>query len=360
MAVLRGHRAAVHALAFASPATLVSGDNEGGVRVWDLGTRRPLAQRDRLIRDGVVALEYLPGVGGEGCLLVQGRDGLVLSWDLARFAEDRRAEPTTRFATGCYTFCRFSALGAPATQAQLVALPGTDGRALEIWNARDGTRIAQAAPASCSDSGMCMAVRMAHLPGGEAINVWTGHEDGSIHMWDTRALGASLASARFTRQPVTAIDVAADASRDVGEVGGPPGEAAPDFTPGWRGACSGVDKTVVVFGRAGANGRAAGSGSAAMAALAQVDLPHKPGTSDLRFRTDGRLFATAGWDGRVRLFHAGRSKGHGASGREGKCGRPLASLKHHRGTCHAVRFAPEGSMLASAGEDHHVALWAPF
>lgn len=72
-------------------------------------------------------------------------------------------------------------------------------------------------------------------------------------------------------------------------------------------------------------------------------MPH-PGVDDIEIRCDGRIWATAGWDGRVRLFDAKKRT-------------PLAVLKHHKNGIHAVSFAPDG-LLASGGDDRGIAIWS--
>lgn len=72
-------------------------------------------------------------------------------------------------------------------------------------------------------------------------------------------------------------------------------------------------------------------------------MPDK-GVDDIEIRCDERIWATAGWDGRVRLFDAKKRK-------------PLAVLKHHVRGVHTVTFAQDG-LLASGGEDRGIALWS--
>jgi WD40 repeat protein len=69
-----------------------------------------------------------------------------------------------------------------------------------------------------------------------------------------------------------------------------------------------------------------------------------PGVDDIAIRCDGKIWATAGWDGRVRLFNAKKRMA-------------LAVLKPHNGGVHTVAFAVEG-LLASAGKDRGIALWS--
>jgi WD40 repeat protein len=73
------------------------------------------------------------------------------------------------------------------------------------------------------------------------------------------------------------------------------------------------------------------------------EMPN-PGIDHVEIRRDGRIWATGGWDGRVRLFDAKKRT-------------PLAVLQHHRGGVHSVEFAEDG-LLASAGEDRGIALWS--
>lgn len=72
------------------------------------------------------------------------------------------------------------------------------------------------------------------------------------------------------------------------------------------------------------------------------EMPHA-GIDDIAVRSDGRIWALSGWDGRVRLFDAKKKT-------------PLAVLKHHRGGIHTVAFA-ENDIFASAGDDRGIAVW---
>jgi WD40 repeat protein len=69
-----------------------------------------------------------------------------------------------------------------------------------------------------------------------------------------------------------------------------------------------------------------------------------PGVSDIAVRIDGKIWATGGWDMRVRMFDAKKRKA-------------LAVLKHHSGSVHTVGFSADG-LLASAGQDRGIALWS--
>ena len=64
----------------------------------------------------------------------------------------------------------------------------------------------------------------------------------------------------------------------------------------------------------------------------------------MAFSPDGRLLASAGDDGTVRLWDPATGAG-------------LATLTGHTDTVDAVAFSPDGRRLASAGDDRTVRLW---
>ncbi len=74
------------------------------------------------------------------------------------------------------------------------------------------------------------------------------------------------------------------------------------------------------------------------------DERHGGNVEAVRFAPDGRRVASAGADGVVRLWAPAT-------------GKVLQTLTGHRGAVHALAFAPDGKTLASAGEDGTVRLW---
>lgn len=77
----------------------------------------------------------------------------------------------------------------------------------------------------------------------------------------------------------------------------------------------------------------------------QLRLPGKPGIADVAVRPDGRIAASAGWDGKIRVWH-GRKR------------TPLAVLRWHSQQVACVSFSRDNKLLAAGGRDNHISLWS--
>ena len=77
-----------------------------------------------------------------------------------------------------------------------------------------------------------------------------------------------------------------------------------------------------------------------------IELPTS-GIASAALRDDSRIFATAGWDKKVRVCHYAKRK-------------PLAVLQYHKAAVNDVLFDSRTQALASASKDGSIALWHVF
>jgi WD40 repeat protein len=77
----------------------------------------------------------------------------------------------------------------------------------------------------------------------------------------------------------------------------------------------------------------------------ELVLPgHRGGACCVRYAPDGSVLASGGTDGRVKLWDA-------------RTGRELRALEGHEGDVNMVAFSPDGALLASVGDDRTARVW---
>ena len=211
------------------------------------------------------------------------------------------------------------------------------------------------------------------------MQVLSGFEDGSLALWDERQPGQALAAARGHSEPVMCLHVGGrprgdevphdDEGRRPGAGDGPASRQRQKQRGGMTASSGSADDTLCfwslsgeaedggaaaeeveeVIGHGGEQGgmaRSAAGGAGgtagcvcgALRKVHEVKLP-VPGCNHLACSADGRVLASAGWDGKVRLFSASKKR------------RPLAVLEYHSaqvrgilrgGTCLAARLGRLG------------------
>lgn len=198
----------------------------------------------------------------------------------------------------------------------LVAIAGHDPAILQIWNLQSGSLLKQLQQPVGIKHGMCMAVQLYKPQDSQSLYALVGYEDGEVAVWDvfqTRMLG----SKHVHDEPVMAVYV----------------DAA-----GTGGICAAADNKVHCFSL---------HGSSQMLALTASLEVKQQGIADICIRQDQRLFATAGWDGKIRVFHYRKHKA-------------LAVLQYHKKGLTALAFHPKDQRLISASRDSNIALWSVF
>jgi ASTRA-associated protein 1 len=220
-------------------------------------------------------------------------------------------------AVSALNFCAF-ALCATSTPAgdddvdadqAIVAVPNAlDAGGIDFFNLPSERRVSVLKSDAQIKTGMVMALDIFHHPDTGSLTVISGYEDGRtmVHRrrprtsqddewkWETILIG------RPHSQPVLSLDTT-------------PSKAF-YFT-------SSADAMIAKF----AIPISSLEGDVDMKA-AKISNTKHAGQQDLTVRQDGKIFATAGWDGRIRAYSA-------------KSLKELAVLKWHSGGCYSIAFA---------------------
>ncbi|KAL6563953.1 daughter-specific expression-related protein [Orobanche hederae] len=351
VAVLRGHRASVNDVCFHPSKNIVfTGSADGELRIWDTLQHRTISSSwVHSAAHGIISI----AAAGENRVITQGRDGTIKYWDIREGGLSRN--PLTTIKTNTYHFCKLSLLNEPRAKIQpmeetkndkesevagseiqsrklegdseakgvnYAVIAGEDLSVLEIWDVDNAEKLMKLphntnfSNSSTKSKGMCLAVQ-AFLPSESQgyANVLSGYEDGSILLWDLRNPALPLTCVKFHSEPVLSLCV--DSSCGGGVSGSADEKIVMFTTDPSTGSCM-VKKEIIL---------------------------ERPGIAGTAIRPDHKIFATAGWDHRVRIYDYNRK------------GNALAILKYHHAMCNAVSFSASSKLMASSSEDATVALW---
>ncbi|KIW11813.1 hypothetical protein PV08_09086 [Exophiala spinifera] len=326
--VLRGHDAPIHALHFYCRNTYVaSGDGEGWLIIWSLATKRPVAVW-KGHEGAIMSIKQWTGKR----LVSHGRDHKLRVWqvqdeDLAGLSTNLPGDKTTvarrepwllhSMSVNALNFCAFSMCNeSPGRNSDTAALPqliaspnGLDSGGIDIFQLPSERRISQIASIQGSPTGMVMAVSIFHDASSRLVVV-SGYEDGRVMVHARSGSFADeggwqrimLTKAHPSSQPVLSLDVSPSNDYFI---------------------TSGVDSWIARY---------------------SLNIPHTPsetlletqaeksvktkhaGQQGLSIRSDGKIFATAGWDARIRVYSTRTIK-------------ELAVLQWHQQGCYATCFA---------------------
>lgn len=159
-----------------------------------------------------------------------------------------------------------------------------------------------------------------------------GYEDGSLAGWDLRSRSVLWRSKLFD-EPAVAVAAALTKKGSCRVVG-----------------AGATDKLHV--GKLPSTVPLDDGGVAQLRDLKSLQLKHA-GINSVSVRGDARLFATGGWDNRVRLFTWPKAS-------------PLAILEYHRAAINVVVWSRAffevdgGSLLAAGSKDTRISLWSVY
>ncbi|KAB5576249.1 WD40-repeat-containing domain protein [Coniochaeta sp. 2T2.1] len=364
--VLRGHKVQVHAATFIRHnERLVTGDADGFVVVWDLTIMRPRA----VWRAHTNAILGIFGWGDDR-IITHGRDNRLVVWKLRAQDEptmstvlpldpspEERPEPWLLHLLEVNTmnFCTFASC-TPVTsspdESLLVAVPNTlASEAIDIFHLPTQSRVHTVKLGD--KNGMVMAMSLFYR--GVTLTLIAAYENGLVVVAELRKNGlwAAIYQATPHSQPVLSLDVSPDkdyfftSSADSVIVKHPIPQVTPEHLrvgeppPSNNTAASAASQP-----QARNPNKGASLLSAALAAEPRPQAPRTPssntsepqttplkvvntkhsGQQSLKIRSDARIFATAGWDSKIRVYSV-------------KTMKEVAVLKWHQVGCYTVAFS---------------------
>ncbi|KAI0967239.1 WD repeat-containing protein [Xylaria arbuscula] len=373
VSVLRGHRTQVHATTFIRQnQRLASGDADGFVVLWDLTIMRPRA----VWRAHAGAILCISGWGDDK-IITEGRDNRLVVWKTTADDEEslstdlpldesapEHPQPWILYILEINTmnFCSFAQCSSrpevdlSASEELLIAVPNTLAtEAVDIFHLPSQSRQSTVHLGSKTEKkGMVMALSLFWREG--SLFLLAGYENGLAVVARRRHGGAwdILYKCQAHSQPILSLDFSPDkeyfltSGADAIIARHPIPHANPTTprvpvskrteTPGFEGDTKGTTESKASLLSTGlvtsSNPDTKPPSSRNLpkkvtevetSPLKKIDTRHS-GQQALTIRSDERIFATAGWDSKIRVYSA-------------KTMAELAVLKWHDVGCYAAAFA---------------------
>jgi len=312
---LRGHKVGVSSIALYQE-TGISGDEAGNVFFWDLSTRRVLQK----LHSSESAVIFARLVGNH--VVTHSRDGVVRFYDAGKLLK-----PVREIKTGSIGFCTpaFLQTGTGLGEQFSCGDPENSSNLL-IWGdpgrSPTPTHKLKFDPSGMDDDfsakkkarGRVMDHEFWVDPKTSSWELAGVSEGGYLDVFSVED-GKRLFSHRFAAQ--TCLSLSFNKTKTAGVCG----------TDGQELYAFRMDPEV----------------KPSVSIRKVIQLPN-PGVSHVATRQDMKIFATCGFDERLRIF-------------SWKSLKPLAVLKPHRKGITCIDFHPSNGLLATGSIDHHIAFY---
>lgn len=299
---LRGHSGPITTVEFFDDI-LFSGSSDGEIFAWDLETFR---RKHILVGHNNKGILWIGH--SQKAVITQGRDGTVAIWSLS----DNQWKQSGTIVTDSKGFCQCSL---PGAASNLIAAPSEPDWKITVWDLETKKPVASTLEPK-QRLGMAMCIKLSN----DCNNVLAAYENGTIIEYDIRSGGAPVSTVTLYSEPIMCMDF-------------------DEIHRANRGICGSVSNDLCLFER----------DKGQLLEKRRLTVTND-GFCSLQIRPDGKIVASGGWDGRIRVFSWKNLK-------------PLAVLDVHKESVQAVRFSESdlckaGVLLAAGSKDRTVSLWS--
>ena len=191
----------------------------------------------------------------------------------------------------------------------MIAMPTHHQSQVDVVSMDTKQTICSLTPRNTND--MCMQIKVLHGQSQHPM-LLIGYESGNIALWDIHQ-AVELSRLQCCTDPVMGLDYSHE---------------------GNLGVCGSVDAVLRSWRISEQQG---------IVSMEDIEITNT-GVGCVKIREDGKLFASGGWDSRLRLFSV-------------KTLRPLAVLCQHTGTVQCLAFAADNT-LAVGSSDCTISVWS--
>uniref|UniRef100_A0A7S1V9D2 Anaphase-promoting complex subunit 4 WD40 domain-containing protein n=1 Tax=Grammatophora oceanica TaxID=210454 RepID=A0A7S1V9D2_9STRA len=391
----------------------------GDAYIWDLKQRRVVQRfgnEDEHCRGPGLSVQAFNNSNTQLLLLYQTRDanGTITIHDVERIMSSSKmsSAPSHTFQTGSRTYCQAAISSCDDNDNNLVVVPTSDEKHFALWDIRTSSTGKSTTipffPAAASSKtttttttkkkhGMLTSLAMCKSSSTTGrLMVACGMESGSIFFHDiagtsTTATRTASSSIQLSNDPILALDMIPSTYSGTNiVVSGMAGETTDllDLPQEQRGTVGVVKVPTAYFSEEqqqhddNHNNNVILSPPKLLSRVGTCHLegPGKPGVNAVRFQRNnsnttttnnnknGRLFAVAGWDRRIRIFDRNNNNKTNKRSKSTTEPRLLAILKGHADSVRCLDWARDAgasaseegsssSLLASGGSDGLIHIW---
>jgi WD40 repeat protein len=331
------HEAIVYSVAFSpNSKTIVSGDSDGTLRLWDVGTGQLVGQLLRAHKSLVSSVAFSP----DGKTILSGSlDNTLRLWDAAT---DQPISQPLRGHEGGVESVAFSPDGK-------TILSGSDDKTLRLWNAATGQPIRQ--PLRGHED---TVYSVAFSP--DSKTILSGSDDKTLRLWNAatgqpigqplRGHEGRVRSVAFSPDGKTILS-GGDWDSTIrlwdAATGQPIGQPLRGHEGGVRSVAFSPDGKTILSG--GADNTLRLWDAATGQPIGQPLRGHDAGVESVAFSPDGTTILSGSWDNTLRLWDAATDQ-------------PISQpLRGHEGGVESVAFSPDGTTILSGSNDKTLRLW---